>query len=84
MRYYFYDQLTMGITYGIIYVKEGSRLSKEKPTAKERYDAKNAKIYGIKVIKTTESDIWSKLESVPNKSGYIKSLIRKDIKGEVK
>ena len=36
-------------------------------------------MYAIKVIKTTESDIIDKLESVPNKSGYIKSLIRKDI-----
>ncbi|MGN0614190.1 MAG: hypothetical protein ACI4JB_09880 [Porcipelethomonas sp.] len=48
-------------------------------TAKERYDKAKTKMYAIKVIKTTESDIIEKLESVPNKSGYIKSLIRKDI-----
>ena len=30
----------------------------------------------------TESDILAKLESVPNKSGYIKSLIRADIARE--
>lgn len=36
-------------------------------------------MYAIKVVKTTEADIIEKLDSVPNKSGYIKSLIRKDI-----
>ena len=48
-------------------------------TAKERYDKAKTKMYAIKVVETTESDIIEKLESVPNKSGYIKSLIRKDI-----
>ena len=48
-------------------------------TAKERYDKAKTKMYAIKVVKTTESDIIEKLESVPNTSGYIKSLIRKDI-----
>jgi hypothetical protein len=55
---------------------------KDKPTAKERYDKEKTKMYAIKVVKTTEGDIIEKLDSVPNKSGYIKSLIRKDIKNE--
>lgn len=48
-------------------------------TPQEKYDKKNTKTYAIKVIKTTEPDIFSKLENEPNKSGYIKKLIRKDI-----
>lgn len=39
-------------------------------------------MYTIKVIKTTEADIIEKLESVPNKAGYIKQLIRDDISKE--
>lgn len=30
-------------------------------------------------MKNTEQDIIAKLESVPNKAGYIKSLIRADM-----
>lgn len=60
-------------------MKGRDSIGKGKMTAKERYDKANTKMYAIKVIKTTESDIIDKLESVPNKSGYIKSLIRKDI-----
>lgn len=58
-------------------------ISKEKPTAKDRYDKEKTKTYTLKVIKNTESDIIERLESVPNKAGYIKNLIRKDIADEV-
>lgn len=47
--------------------------------AQARYKAKNVKAFRFECIKTTEKDIIDKLESVPNKSGYIKSLIRADI-----
>lgn len=36
-------------------------------------------MYGVKVVITTEKDIYNKLEATPNKSGYIKQLIKKDI-----
>lgn len=36
-------------------------------------------MYAIKVAKNVDPDIIAKLESVPNKSGYIKQLIRNDI-----
>ena len=39
-------------------------------------------MYTFKVIKNTEFDIIKKLDSVPNKAGYIKTLIRKDIANE--
>ena len=48
-------------------------------TPQKKYDLANTKTYTIKVVKTTEKDIMYKLDSVPNKAGYIKSLIRKDI-----
>lgn len=50
-----------------------------KITPQERYAAKNKKQYKIDCIKTTEGDIIDKLESVTNKAGYIKALIRADI-----
>lgn len=54
-------------------------MSKEKLTPQERYALKNVKQYKFNCVKTTEKDIIEKMESVENKSGYIKGLIRKDI-----
>lgn len=51
----------------------------KRETPQERYEKKNVVRITFKVIKTTEPDILEKLESVENKSGYIKSLIRADI-----
>ena len=45
----------------------------------ERYDRLYSKKYMLKVNKRTEADIIAKLEAVPNKQGYIKELIRRDI-----
>lgn len=53
---------------------------KERP--QERFDKLNSKRFVIKVMTRTEADILQKLESVPNKSGYIKDLIRQDIANE--
>lgn len=50
--------------------------------AKTRWDKENAKHYGIKVMLNTEADIAQKLDNVDNRSGYIKNLIREDIKPE--
>lgn len=36
-------------------------------------------MYGVKVVIPTETDIYKKLEATPNKSGYIKQLIRQDL-----
>lgn len=54
-------------------------MEKRKKTPQERYAIKNKKQFKIDCIKTTEMDIIEKLESMPNKAGYIKSLIRADI-----
>ncbi len=54
-------------------------MSKKKQTPQERYAEKYKKQYSLPCFTTTEQDIIDKLESVKNKSGYIKQLIRADI-----
>lgn len=54
-------------------------MEERKKTPQERYAAKNKRQFKIDCIKTTEQDIINKLDSVPNKAGYIKDLIRADI-----
>lgn len=45
-----------------------------------KYDSENTIQYHLKLNLVTDADILKKLESVPNKQGYIKDLIRADIK----
>ena len=47
--------------------------------ANKKSDKAHTKMYGVKVVITTEREIYEKLENTPNKSGYIKELIKKDI-----
>lgn len=54
-------------------------MEERKITPQERYKKKNVIQFKIECVKTTEQDIIQKLQSVPNKAGYIKSLIRADI-----
>ena len=46
----------------------------------KKYDATNAVRFGLKLNRGTDADIIAKLESVQSKQGYIKQLIRKDLK----
>ena len=55
---------------------------KRKLTPQERYATKYKKQFKIDCFIHTEQDIIAKLESVPNKAGYIKSLIRRDIENK--
>lgn len=48
--------------------------------AQERYDKENTVQFRLKLNKKTDSDIIEKLNSVDNKQGYIKRLIREDAK----
>ena len=50
-----------------------------KHTAQEKYHKEKTVSFNMRIMKNTESDIIEKLESVPNKAGYIKTLIRQDI-----
>lgn len=45
-------------------------------------DQKNTRFFGLKLTKSTDLDIINKLESVPSVQGYLKDLIRKDMKEE--
>lgn len=55
-------------------------MPEKKQTPQQRYDAKYRKSFQLACYTTTEMDIINKLESVPNKNGYIKALIRADLK----
>ena len=57
-------------------------MTERKETPQERYHKAHTQSFTIRLMKNTEQDIIKKLESVPNKSGYIKSLIRADIEKE--
>lgn len=59
--------------------KEGSVIEARKETPQARFDRLNSRVYRLKVMMRTESDIIQRLDSEPNKAGYIKSLIRADI-----
>lgn len=48
--------------------------------AREKYEAKTKVQVLLKLNRNTDSDILEKLEKVESKQGYIKSLIRADIK----
>ena len=45
----------------------------------EKYNREKTVVVNIRLVKSTEADIIEQLERQPNKSGYIKSLIRADI-----
>lgn len=48
--------------------------------AQERYSRENTIQVKLKLNKKTDADIIEKLNSVDNKQGYIKRLIREDAK----
>lgn len=46
----------------------------------KKYGEKNLKTITLRLNLNTDQDILQKLDEVPNKQGYIKNLIRMDIK----
>lgn len=54
----------------------------DKYAPQKRYAAKNRRTYTFAFFASTEGELIDKLEKVPNKAGYIKALIRKDIENE--
>lgn len=48
--------------------------------AQQRYDRENTVQVKMKLNKKTDKDILKKLQEVSNKQGYIKFLIRNDLK----
>lgn len=54
--------------------------SEAQKRASAKYDATHTKQIIVKLNLRTDKDVINKLEEVPSKQGYIKELIRKDIK----
>lgn len=50
-----------------------------KISPQEKYNREKTMTVNLRLVKSTEADIIEKLLSEPNKSGYIKRLIREDI-----
>ncbi len=48
--------------------------------ANRKYEAENTRQVHLKLNLRTDKDVLEKLDSVPNKQGYIKELIRADLK----
>ncbi len=55
-------------------------LSEKKKASNAKWDAANTRQIKLKLNLKTDADILSKLDSVENTQGYIKGLIREDIK----
>lgn len=51
-----------------------------KETPQSRYDRAHTTRIAVKLNNGTDADILEKLSSVPNKQGYIKQLIRADLR----
>lgn len=65
-------------------INDDSKSKKNKYSAQAKYAKEKTKTYGFSVMLNTEKDIYEKLEKQENKSGYIKSLILKDLYGLAK
>lgn len=48
--------------------------------AREKYDKANTIRFCLKLNKNTDADVIQKLNEVENRQGYIKELVRADIK----
>lgn len=56
--------------------------SKAQAEAVKRYQDKSTRLMSIRLNLNTDADIIRRLEEVDSKQGYIKQLIRADIKAE--
>lgn len=63
-------------------IENAKRKNRTSAAAVKKWQSVHVKRYGFPVMIDTEPEIIQKLESVPNKSGYIKALIRADIAKE--
>lgn len=59
--------------------KKGEPTSEAQKRAVLKYDAANTKQYHLKLNLKEDKEIISKLDSLENKQGYIKALIKADL-----
>lgn len=52
--------------------------------AQRKYNAANNRQYKFELNKKTNADLIARLDAQPNKTGYLKKLIREDIEKENK
>lgn len=57
-----------------------AKTSKAQLKAIDKYDREHTRRYMLKVNKKTEPEIYARMEAQENRQGYIKDLIRRDIK----
>lgn len=55
-------------------------VSEAQRRAIRKYDRKNTRVFCFKFNKRTDADIIERLNTVSSKQGYVKMLIRDDIK----
>lgn len=55
-------------------------VTESKIRANNKFNKANTKVVGLRLNLKTDTDIIQKLDEVDSKMGYIKELIRKDIK----
>lgn len=48
--------------------------------SQRKYDAENTRQVNLKLNRRNDEDVLEKLDSVPSKQGYIKELIRADLR----
>lgn len=60
----------------------GTDMSEALNRARSKYDAANTIHFHLKLNKNTDTDILTKLAQVANKQGYIKELIRRDLRAK--
>ena len=58
-------------------------MSTAKIRAINKYNRNNTKCVLLRLNLYTDKDILDKLDSVPSKSGYLKTLVRKDISNSI-
>ena len=56
--------------------------SSAKLKAQYKYDKENTRQVMLKLNKTSDADVLMKLDNIDNRQGYIKELIRNDIRGK--
>ena len=60
------------------------KLSEARKRANAKYDAAHTVQFKMKLNTTTDADVLKRLGEVENKQGYVKDLIREDIRKEGK
>ena len=64
----------------ILILSESNMISEAKKKAQLRYDKENTKQIILKLNTKTDADVLGKLESVGNKQGYLKDLVRDNLR----